>query len=317
MTAITHTEFGPPDVLALSSVPKPSPGPAEVLIRVEAAGVNPIDVQSRAGQGFTSLLGAPPYIPGWDVSGVVEAVGYGVTNFSPGDHVQGMPHFPKSARTYAEYVTSPSRQVAQKPDNISFVEAAAIPLAATTAVQVLSDVGRLDNNRTVLVHGASGGVGHVAVQVAASIGCRVIATARLGRSDWLRELGATEVFDLREAAAPAELLDEVDLAVDLVGDGLQAKQILENMRSCAKFVGVADSASEELRALAHQRGIEAVDYLVEPDSRSLEMVRSLVASGSLRVRVERTYQLAEAIEAHFLQEAGHVAGKLVLQVGSK
>src|SRR6266852_5008668 len=154
MRAIQVAHFGGPEVLRCVEVERPSPISTEVLVRVIAAGVNPVDCKTRRGEGVARWVGPPPFILGWDVCGVVEAMGYGVTRFEVGDLVYGMPWFPRAARAYAEFVTAPSRQLARVPDGISPVEAAAIPLAAITAMQSLIDTAHILNGQTVLVHGA-------------------------------------------------------------------------------------------------------------------------------------------------------------------
>ena len=160
--------------MRISEVARPEPGPTEVLVRTGAAGVNPVDWKTRAGGG---MLGSPPFTVGWDVAGVVEEVGLGVTRFAVGDRVFGMPRFPREAAAYAEYVTSPSRQLARTPASLSDVEAAALPLAALTAWQALVDTAGVQQGQRVLIHASAGGVGHLAVQIAKARGAHVIATA--------------------------------------------------------------------------------------------------------------------------------------------
>src|SRR6202158_6133516 len=181
MRAVHVTRFGGPEVLVCAEVEKPAPISTEVLVRVVAAGINPVDAKTRRGDGVARWVGAPPFIPGWDVCGVVEAMGYGVTRFQEGDMVYGMPRFPRAAGAYAEYVAAPSRHFARIPEGISPVEAAALPLAALTAWQCLVDTAQIRMGQTVLVHGAGGGVGHLAVQIAKSRGAHVISTT--GRDD--------------------------------------------------------------------------------------------------------------------------------------
>jgi NADPH:quinone reductase-like Zn-dependent oxidoreductase len=175
MRAIRQTTLGGPEVLELVDLPKPEPGPTEVLVRVSAAGVNPVDWKTRARGGF---LGSPPFTVGADVAGVVEQLGPGVTRFAVGDRVFGMPRFPQEAAGYAEYVTAPSRQLARTPQRLSDVEAAALPMASLTAWQALVEIAELRAAQRVLIHAAAGGVGHVAVQITKSRGAYVIGTAR-------------------------------------------------------------------------------------------------------------------------------------------
>src|SRR3954470_13152255 len=166
MRAVTQHTFGGPEVLRVAEVPKPVPLPTEVLVRVHAAGVNPVDWKTRAGQGMAGVLGEPPFILGWDVAGVVEEVGFGVTTLSPGDEVYGMPWFPRAAGAYAEYVTAPSRHFTRKPATITMAQAAAVPLAALTAWQAVVDTAKIADGQRVLITAAAGGVGHFAVQFA-------------------------------------------------------------------------------------------------------------------------------------------------------
>ena len=215
MRAVTIREFGGPEVLTAEKIARPEPLPTEVLVRVHAAGINPVDWKTRAGQGMAGLQ-TMPLILGWDVSGVVEEVGFGVTTLAPGDEVYGMPWFPRAAGAYAEFVTAPSRHFARKPASIGHVEAAALPLAALTAWQALVDTAGVKAGQRVLVHAAAGGVGHLAVQFARHLGAEVVATAREPRHAWLKELGADEVIDYTQQRFE-DVTGDVDVVIDLVG----------------------------------------------------------------------------------------------------
>src|SRR4051812_41954321 len=195
MRAVSQQAFGGPHVLRLTDVPRPTPLPSEVVVRVHAAAVNPVDAVVRS--GAFPMLGEPPFTLGWDISGVVEEVVPGVTRFQPGDEVYGMPYFPRSAAGYAEYVIAPSRQLAHKPRSLDHVHAAAVPLVGLTALQALDGVAALQSGQRVLVHGAGGGVGHLAVGIAKARGGYVIGTASAGKHDFVRGLGADEVIDHR------------------------------------------------------------------------------------------------------------------------
>ena len=293
MQAVVVTRFGGPEVLSLTQVERPSPISTEVLVRVIAAGVNPVDCKTRRGEGVAKWVGAPPFVPGWDVAGVVEATGYGVTRFKVGDTVYGMPRFPRQAGAYAEYVTAPSHQFAAIPTNMNPIEAAALPLAALTAWQCLVDVAQLGAGQKVLVHGASGGVGHLAVQIAMSRGASVIATG--GRND-------------REALSARN----VDVALDLAGSDTGA--LLETLRDDGLLLAVASGATDEVIADAARRGIRVEQPLVEPDGRDLEGISKLVESGKLKVNVEDVMPLRQAARAHERIEQGGRKGKLVLEV---
>jgi len=290
------TRFGGPEVLRLVEVERPSPISTEVLVRVIAAGVNPVDCKTRRGEGVSRWVGPPPFIVGWDVAGVVEAAGYGVTRFEIGDPVYGMPRFPRAAGAYADYVTAPSRQFALAPRTISPAEAAALPLAALTAWQALIETAQVGEGQTVLVHGARGGVGHLAVQLATARGARVAATS--GRHD-------KAALEMRDA----------DVALDLVG-GDDTLRLLDTVRPGGLLLAVATGADDQLKAEARRRGIRVLEPLVEPDGRALEEIAALVDAGTLEVKVAETFPLERAAAAHERLERGGVGGKLVLEVES-
>jgi NADPH:quinone reductase-like Zn-dependent oxidoreductase len=310
MRAIRQSVLGGPEVLELVEVPRPNPGPTEVLVRVTAAGVNPVDWKTRARGGF---LGQPPFTVGWDVAGVVEALGRGVTRFAAGDRVFGMPRFPHEAAAYAEYVTSPSRQLARTPSRIGDVEAAALPLAALTAWQALVETAGLRSGERVLILAAAGGVGHLAVQIAKAREAWVIGTARSAKHPFLAELGADEAVDYATERVE-ERVRNVDVVLDLVG-GETGEGALATLRDGGLFVAVpSSSALEQLRELAAGR-VRVTSLLVEPDRAGLEAIAGLVETGALRVHVERTFPLEEAARAHEAGETGRTQGKLVLTVG--
>jgi NADPH:quinone reductase-like Zn-dependent oxidoreductase len=310
--AIRQHETGDADVLHLEDVERPEPLPTEVLVRVDAAGVNPVDWKTRSGAGMAEVFGDPPFTVGWDVAGEIEETGFGVTRFAPRDRVFGMPWFPRQAAAYAEYVTAPSRHFARVPEGLGAVEAAALPLAALTAWQVLVDTARLREGQRVLVHAAAGGVGHLAVQIAKSRGAHVIGTASAGKHDFLRELGADEAVDYREVRFE-EAVEPVDLVVDLVG-GDHAWRSLEVVREGGLLVAVPSGVDAALIEEARTRGRRATGILVEPDGAALEQIAGLVASDRLRVHVSEVLPLAEAAEAHRRGETGRTRGKIVLDV---
>jgi NADPH:quinone reductase-like Zn-dependent oxidoreductase len=309
MRSIRQSALGGPEVLELVEIARPDPSPTEVLVRVTASGVNPVDWKVRTRGG---LLGAPPFTVGWDVAGVVEALGGGVTRFAVGDRVFGMPRFPREAAAYAEYVTSPSRQLARTPDGLSDIEAGGLPLAGLTAWQALVETAEVHAGQRVLVLAAAGGVGHLAVQIAKARGAYVIGTARAPKHAFLAGLGADEAIDYA-AEDVAERARDVDVLLDLVG-GTSGLDALPALRDGGLFVAVPSSSGlDALRKAAADR-VRVTGILVEPDRAGLEALARLVEAGQLRVHVERTFPLAEAARAHELGEAGHVTGKLVLAV---
>jgi NADPH:quinone reductase-like Zn-dependent oxidoreductase len=317
MKAVVQHSFGAPAVLTLREAARPVPLPTEVLVRVRAAGVNPVDWQTRAGAGMSWALGEPPFILGWDVSGVVEEVGFGVTTLAPGDEVYGMPWFPRAAGGYAEFVTAPSRQFARKPRSLSHEQAAAVPLAALTAWQTLVDTAHVQPGQRVLVHAAGGGVGHFAVQIAKHLGAHVIGTASGARHNWLNGLGADQLID-HTTVAFEDLLADVDVVLDLVGDnrGNTSIRSLNVLRPGGLIIAVPGGVSPELAAAADAAGMRATPFLVEPDGTALTTIAELIDAGAIRVEVEEVFPLAKAGRAHARGESLHTRGKLVLHVAS-
>ena len=295
-------------MLELLDVPRPEPGPTEVLVRVAASGVNPVDWKVRARGGF---LGEPPFTVGWDVAGAVEELGRGVTRFAPGDRVFGMPRFPHEAAAYAEYVTSPSRQLARIPDGVGDVEAAALPLAGLTAWQALVETAAVGDGTRVLILAAAGGVGHLAVQVAKARGAYVIGTARAEKHAFLASLGADEAVDYTTYPVETRVRD-VDVVLDLVGADAAAGA-LSTLRDGGILVTVT-GAAEPLQQLAAGR-VRIAGLLVEPDRLGMEALAALVTEGALRPHVVATFPLADAGRAHEASETGRTQGKLVLTVG--
>jgi NADPH:quinone reductase-like Zn-dependent oxidoreductase len=310
MRVITQLATGGPDVLEVGEAPVPDPLPTEVRVRVAAAGVNPVDWKTRSGGGMAAVLGPPPFTIGWDVAGVVDALGPGVTRFDVGDEVFGMPWFPRAAGAYAEYVTAPSRHFALRPSELGAVEAGALPLAGLTAWQALVDVAGLRSGQRVLVHAAAGGVGHLAVQIAAARGAYVIGTASAGKHDLLASLGADEVVDYRSRRFE-EVLDPVDVVLDLVG-GEVAERSLDVLRADGVLVCLPSVAAAAAVSAAAGRGLHATGMLVEPDGDGLEELAALAAAGRLRVVVSEAFGLERAADAHRLGEQGRTTGKIVL-----
>lgn len=315
MRAITQDSLGGPEVLRLSDRPRPRPLPTEVLVRVHAAGVNPVDWKSRETGGIAGLLGEPPFVLGWDVSGVVAEVGFGVHTLKAGDEVFGMPWFPRPASAYAEYVTAPSRQFALKPRTIDHDTAAAVPLAGLTAWQALVDAAHVEAGQRVLIHAAAGGVGHLAVQIAKHLGAHVIGTASAAKHDWLRELGADELVDYTKVRFE-DVVSDVDVVIDLVGEGHDSTttRSLGTLRPGGTLVAVPSGVAPEVLADARGRGLNATAFLVEPDGAALTRLAGLIDQGVVRVEVEDVLPLAEAAEAHRRVQEGRTRGKIVLSV---
>ncbi|NUP45749.1 MAG: NADP-dependent oxidoreductase [Catenulispora sp.] len=310
MRALSQQTFGAPDVLRVVDVPRPTPLPSEVLVRVHAAGINPIDAAVRS--GHFPLLGEPPFVLGWDLSGVVEEVVPGVTRFEVGDEVFGMPFFPRAGGTHAEYVAVPSRQLARKPRALGHEQAAALPLAGLTAWQSLVDAADLQPGQRVLIHAAGGGVGHLAVQIAKARGAHVTATAGAAKHDFVRALGADEVVDHRTEDF-TETARDLDVVLDTVG-GPVGRRSIGVLRPGGLLVTVVDRTDTALRAAVLDAGRRFAGITVEPDHVGLEALAALADAGRLRPHVEHAIPLADGAKAHELIESNATRGKIVLTV---
>ncbi|WP_244496889.1 MULTISPECIES: NADP-dependent oxidoreductase [unclassified Ensifer] len=309
MLAIQQTQWGGLDKLHMVEVPRPTPLPTEILVRVKAAGVNPVDLYTREGKAYMDALQLP-YIPGWDVSGVVEAVGYGVTRFKVGDEVFGMPWFPRQAGAYAEYVSAPARHFARKPSSVSHVSAAALPLAGLTAWQMLNDVAKVKPGDRVLINAGAGGVGHLAIQIARLKGAHVIATAQRAKHDFLRALGAEDVIDYTKVD-PANHVHGADIAIELVG-GDVCVRLLKCLRKGGILISAQAAWAPSLREEAAQLGVEATWFLVEPDGAGLEQLACLVKQRRVSVHVDRIFPMVDFRIAHEFVSQRRTAGKVVL-----
>lgn len=313
MRAVRQDTYGSPEVLQEIELPRPVPGLSEILVAVRAAGVNPTDWWNRAQVATIDRL---PLVLGWDVSGVVEAVGTGVTVFKPGDEVFGMLPYPHGVGSHAEYVTAPARSFTHKPAGIDHVQAGALPLAALTAYQALVDTANVQPGQRVLIHAAAGGVGHLAVQIAKSRGAYVIGTASAPKHDFLRSLGADEAIDYRTVDI-TEAVTDIDVVLDSVSFDAAARArslaVLRPGGTLVSILPVAPVTPDELADIA-ERGIRFETLLVEADRAGMQAIADLVEAGALRAHVEATFPLAEAAKAHALGETGRTTGKIVLTV---
>ncbi|MFF4488099.1 NADP-dependent oxidoreductase [Streptomyces sp. NPDC001544] len=309
MRAISQDVLGGPEVLKEVELERPAPRPNEVLVRVRAAGMNPTDWKHRATGGF---LGEPPFVLGWDVSGVVEAVGIGVAAFAPGDEVFGMLPYPLGHGSHAEYVTGPARAFAHKPASVDHAQAGALPLVSLTAWQALVETADVRPGQRVLIHAAAGGVGHVAVQIAKARGAYVIGTASAGKHDFLRRIGVDEAVDYRETDF-AEAVKDVDVVLDTIG-GDYSLRSLRVLRPGGVVVSILPVGSGDFYEEAERLGVRAVRMLVDASRSGMKEIARLVEEGSLRATVAGTFPLADAAKAHALGDTGRTTGKLVLLV---
>jgi NADPH:quinone reductase-like Zn-dependent oxidoreductase len=282
-----------------------------VLIRIAASGINPVDYKTRRYGGNPRAVGEPPFILGWDVAGMVEETSRSLTRFAVGDRVFGMPRFPRLAGAYAEYLTSPARQLALTPDALTDEQAAGLPLAGLTAWQALVDLAGVGDGDRILIHAAAGGVGHLAVQIAKARGAYVFGTARAAKHDFLRELGVDEPIDY--TTTPWEqTLSDLDLVLDPIGTDDYGLRSLETLREDGLLIVVPGGVSEAVAAAAREQSKRASGIQVEPDYCGLEALAALAEEGKLSVAIDETFPLAQASEAHQRLEDGRTQGKIVL-----
>ncbi|MFC5911223.1 NADP-dependent oxidoreductase [Streptacidiphilus monticola] len=308
MRAIIQHRFGGPEVLEVAEVPPPVPLPTEIVVEVKAVGVNPVETIIRS--GAFPMIGQPPFILGWDVSGVVTEVVPGVNRFRPGDEVFGMPMFPRAANAYAEYVAAPARHFALKPANIDHAEAAALPLAGLTAWQGLVDVARIGPGQRLLIHGIAGGVGLIALQIAKERGAHVVGTASAPKHELLYRLGADELIDYRTTDF-AEQVRDMDVVLETIG-GDYGERSLRTLRPGGLLFTAVGRNDRALAAKAEAAGMRFAGISVEPDCQGLEALAALVEKGALHPHVERRLPFEQASLAHELVASGHTTGKIVL-----
>jgi NADPH:quinone reductase-like Zn-dependent oxidoreductase len=307
MKAIRAHEFGEPDVLQMDNIPVPTPANDELLIKVYATSVNPVDWKILSGkyQKFPVNL---PLTPGWDVSGVVEKVGADVRNFKPGDEVYSRPD-PTKNGAFAEYIVVKADIVALKPKKIDHVRAAAIPLAGLTAWQGLFKYGQLQKGQKVLIHAASGGVGTFAVQFAKWKGAYVIGTASDKNIDFVKELGADEVIDYKKEKFEGKL-SNLDLVFDTMGGDTQ-KRSVKVLKNGGRLITTVKPESEEE---AKAKKIHLEGYTAQSYPEDLAQIAGLVDEGKVKPVIADIMPLEKAAEAEKLSKEGHIRGKLVLKV---
>jgi NADPH:quinone reductase-like Zn-dependent oxidoreductase len=304
-------EFGPPETMQFEQIPRPDPGPGQVLVKVHAAGVGPWDGWIRAGQ---SALPQPlPLTLGSDLSGEIQAVGPDVSDWRVGEQVYGVTN-PRFIDAYAEYALASAAMIARKPISLDHIEAASVPVIAVTAWQGLFDQAQLKAGQTVLIHGAAGNVGAYAVQIARRAGIRIIATAAADDLSYVRELGADTVVDYQTQRFES-VAREVAAVLDLVGGDTQ-KRSFQVPRRGGKLISAVSQPDQEL---ASSHGVDATFFLVKVTTRHLTEIAELLDSGALRTRVGTVLPLAEAREAHLMLEGIRRApkGKIILAVGTK
>lgn len=310
MRAIQIHEFGDTSNLKMEEVDAPTPQCGEVLIRTEACGVNPIDWKTCSGGGAAPFIGELPFIPGWEFAGTVEEVGEGVSGYTRGDKVFGMIRFPERAGCYAEYIAAPADEIAKRGDDLDSVTAAGTATAGLTAWQALFDKGSLQAGQRVLILGAAGGVGHLAVQLADNAGAEVYGTASGRNHSFLRSLGAHKLYDYHLDDV-TQALSNIDLIIDAVG-GDTAIQALPCLKPGGVMVTLPTITKDQVIAAGDESGHTVLPMRCEANAAQLTELATLHKEGKLRVALAKTLPLEQVAEAFRLSQEGHVRGKLVL-----
>ena len=308
MKAIRIHNYGGPEVLKYEDAPRPEPQAGEVLVRVHAAGVNPIDWKVREGHMKDFWPHKFPLILGWDLSGVVEELGRAVSRFKIGDEVYSVPD-PTRNGAYADYIVVREPELALKPNSLHHIRAAAVPLAALTAWQSLFDTAQLQPGQRVLIHAGSGGVGHFAVQLAKWKGAYVFATASTRNQDLLRELGVDEPIDYTQQRFE-NVVRDIDIVLDTLGGETQERS-WSVLKKNGVLVSLVQPPSEEK---AKELGVRAAIIGAQPNGAQLAEIAKIIDSGKLAPVIDRIFPLIEARRAHQLSQSGHTHGKIALRV---
>jgi NADPH:quinone reductase-like Zn-dependent oxidoreductase len=308
MKAVCIYSYGGPEVLIYEDAPCPHPGEGEVLVKVHAAGINPVDWKVREGHLKEMLHHSFPLILGWDVSGVVESLGANLERLKVGDEVYSRPDISRDG-AYAEFIVIKESEVALKPKSIDHIHAAALPLAGLTAWQTLFDAGALSPGQRVLIHAAAGGVGSLAVQLAKWKGAVVIGTASARNHDFLRNLGIDQVVDY-EREKFEDVVQPVDVVLDTMGGEIQERS-WKVLKRGGILISIVSPPSVEAAA-AH--GVRQAFVFIKPSAEQLSSIAALVEAEKLKAIVETTLPLSDATRAQEVSERGHTRGKIVLRV---
>ncbi len=308
MKAVVLSDWGEASNFSVQDVPTPGIQPGEVLVRVRAFGVNPADFKTRSGTAPYAKAYTHPIILGWDMAGDVVDVGSGVTEFQKGDAVYGMVNFPSPGQTYAEYVAAPADNLALKPAKLTYEQAAAAPLAVLTAWQALTEHGHLEAGQTVLIQAASGGVGHLGVQLAKALGATVIGTASGKNEAFVRSLGVDEFIDYTTTKVE-EVLNDIDLVFDTAGADT-IFQSAEVLKPGGRLISIAYGAMDKV--LAERPDIIAERILVHTSGDDLRTINALIDAGKLHIEVSQVLPADQMAEAHRQLESRRTTGKIVL-----
>lgn len=313
MKAITLKDFGGVENLVKTELPVPTFSDEEVLVKVKAFSINPVDIKTRKGKGVAAKLKeTKPMILGWDFSGIVSETGQSVTSFKSGDEVFGFINFPEPGKTYAEYVVAPKSQMTIKPANITFEEAAAASLAAITAWQILKDKAAIKPGDNVLIHAAAGGVGHFAVQMSKQMGAYVIGTASFENKDFILDLGASEHIDY-EKQKFEDVVKDIDFVLDTRG-GEYIERSLKVLKPGGTIISIPSGASETVKEKAAAMGMNGDQFSVRPNGENMNEISDMLWKGVLKSHVSKKFTFDDVKAAHQQIETGKTRGKIVVSL---
>jgi NADPH:quinone reductase-like Zn-dependent oxidoreductase len=314
MRAIILRGFGGVENLVGTEIPVPDISDNEVLVRVKAFSINPVDIKTRLGRGQASRLKEyNPMIPGWDISGIISKTGKSVATFKNGDEVFGMVNFPGHGKAYAEFVAAHESHLALKPANVSHEEAAAASLAALTAWQILKEKFSIKPGDKVLIHAAAGGVGHYAVQMSKYLGAYVLGTASALNKEFVISLGASEHIDY-EAQHFEDVVKDIDFVLDSIG-GDYIDRSLKVLKPGGAIISIPSGASEFVKEKAAAKGMRGETFRVQSDGRNMKEISDLLRDGIVKSYVSKTFAFEEIQSAHRQIETGKTKGKIVVVLG--
>lgn len=313
MKAVVLKDFGSVDELIPEELPKPVLKNNEVLVRVKAIGINPVDAKTRKGKGQAQRIkNDKPMILGWDIAGEIVETGNESQSFKTGDEVFGMINIPGHGKAYAEYIAAPANQLAEKPANISFEEAAAAGIAAMTAWQALITHGKVQKGQRVLIHAASGGVGHYAIQIAKNLGAYVIGSSSAKNKEFVLSLGADEHLDYKDPNWESGI-EPVDFILEAIGGG-NIDRSLKLLKPGGTIISLPSGLSEDVADKAKAQGKNGVFFTVTSNGEGLQGIAGMLQKGTLRSYISKTFSFNEIKKAHEEIESGKTKGKIVVLV---
>ncbi|MFA6083473.1 NADP-dependent oxidoreductase [Mucilaginibacter sp.] len=313
MKAIILKNFGGVESLSLTEVPVPTIGADEILVLIKAISINPVDLKIRQGAKMVGREKDPlPLILGWDICGIITEIGAEVMGFKTGDEVFAMVNYPKLGNAYAEFVAAKASQLAIKPANINFDEGAAATLSALTAWQALTVHGKVKKNDRVLIHAASGGVGHFAVQMAKHLGAYVIGTSSAANKNFILSLGADEHVDYKNQVVE-EVVSDIDYILDPLG-GMNTEKSIELVNRGGTVISIVFGVTETLLKKAREKEVTAKNPQVKPSGANMKEIAILLENGSIKPYVGATFPFSEMANAHLLLQSGRAIGKITLNL---